>query len=87
MSEAFTGHPPYYNIPHDHILAIKFVKDTKPYNRPTAKELGNMLNDFFYYFNNEETELYKLVKEIKILGKTPQCIIKSNRQELMIRHP
>ncbi|RIB07926.1 kinase-like domain-containing protein [Gigaspora rosea] len=43
--------------------------DAETYNRPTAKELVNILKDFFYDLKNTESELYKQVKEIKDLNK------------------
>ncbi|RIB06120.1 kinase-like domain-containing protein, partial [Gigaspora rosea] len=30
MSEVFTGHPPYYNISHDYILALEICKGQRP---------------------------------------------------------
>ncbi|RIA99953.1 kinase-like domain-containing protein, partial [Gigaspora rosea] len=45
--------------------------DAKPQNRPTAKELENMLIQYIDGVGNHETELYKQVKEIKDSGKNP----------------
>ncbi|CAG8688787.1 721_t:CDS:2 [Cetraspora pellucida] len=41
----------------------------EPQNRPTAKELVNMLNIFLKDLENEKTELYKQVKNTKDLDK------------------
>ncbi|RIB17578.1 kinase-like domain-containing protein, partial [Gigaspora rosea] len=91
ISEVFTGYPPYYNIPHDNVLAIKICYslrpkirckvpqllldlmnkclDTEPQNRPTAKELGDTLHQFFKDLKNNKTELYRQIQNIKDLDK------------------
>ncbi|RIB25602.1 kinase-like domain-containing protein [Gigaspora rosea] len=43
--------------------------DAEPHNRPTAKELANKLEQFFYDLKKDKSELSKQVKEIKDLEK------------------
>ncbi|RIB09661.1 kinase-like domain-containing protein [Gigaspora rosea] len=43
--------------------------DAEPQNRPTAKEISNTFNRFYYDLKNKETELSKQIEEIKNLAK------------------
>ncbi|RIB23656.1 kinase-like domain-containing protein, partial [Gigaspora rosea] len=49
--------------------------DARPQNRPDAKELANILNQFYKDLKNEWTELSKQVKEIKNSSKISNQII------------
>ncbi|RIB08474.1 kinase-like domain-containing protein [Gigaspora rosea] len=49
--------------------------DAEPQNRPTAKELANMLNQFYKDLKNKKTELFKQVKEINNSCKNSNQVI------------
>ncbi|CAG8635276.1 22669_t:CDS:1, partial [Cetraspora pellucida] len=49
--------------------------DAEPQNRPTAKELANTLEQFRNNCYNDQTELYKQVKEINNSGKNSNQVI------------
>ncbi|RIB08874.1 kinase-like domain-containing protein [Gigaspora rosea] len=53
--------------------------DAEPQNRPTAKALLGMLNQFYRNLGDKETELYKQIEEIKNLDKNSSIHDQANQ--------